>query len=275
MDGSASALSAVRLATRDASQRGSTLRIIHVLAWPLVPVDVAATPQIPYAAMLADAEYLLAEAMTVAAGTDPAVSATTEMTTGNPAAVLLDAARGTDLVVVGKRGRGGFAGLLLGSVAVQVVTHSTAPVLVARGEEHPAAPVVLGLDDSIESAPAVREAFAAACRRDADLLAVHVLDDTAVLATTFASTSESGVATPGEQVHSGVLADAHALFPRVPVRADTMTGNPGRLLIQLSELAQLMVVGARGCGGFSGLLLGSVSQQLLHHAACPVLVVRR
>jgi nucleotide-binding universal stress UspA family protein len=63
-------------------------------------------------------------------------------------------------------------------------------------------------------------------------------------------------------------------FPDVVVEPAVVGGHPVRVLTDLSRTAQLLVVGTRGQGGFTGLLLGAVSLQLLHHADCPVLIVR-
>jgi nucleotide-binding universal stress UspA family protein len=63
-------------------------------------------------------------------------------------------------------------------------------------------------------------------------------------------------------------------FPQVPLTQRLVRGRPGRVLVEETATAQLVVVGARGRGGFSGLLLGSVSHAVLHHAKCPLTIVR-
>src|SRR5690606_42122088 len=73
---------------------------------------------------------------------------------------------------------------------------------------------------------------------------------------------------------SGWVAEARARHPEVRAREEVRYGRAAKTLLELSREAQLVVVGARGRGGFAGLLLGSVSQALLHHAECPVAVVR-
>jgi nucleotide-binding universal stress UspA family protein len=73
---------------------------------------------------------------------------------------------------------------------------------------------------------------------------------------------------------SEALSGWHAKYPDVVVHPDLRHGGTRKSLIGASAAAQLVVVGSRGRGGFAGLLLGSVSQAVLHHAACPVAVVR-
>lgn len=67
-----------------------------------------------------------------ALGADPGVSVELEVREGNPAQQLIDASRGADLLVVGTRGHGGFAGMLLGSVSQHLAAHATCPVTVIR-----------------------------------------------------------------------------------------------------------------------------------------------
>lgn len=133
--------------------------------------------------------------------------------------------------------------------------------------------MVLGLDDLLEQA-AVESAFAAAESRQANLLAVHVQEATTAVETTLPPADCGFTSSKAQHILTSALARSRERRPRVSVRAEAMSGQPARILLQLSEMARLVVVGARGRGGFTGLLLGSVSQQLLHHAACPVLVVR-
>ncbi|GAA1388054.1 universal stress protein [Catellatospora chokoriensis] len=275
VDGSAAALSAVRLAAHEAARRGRDLRIVHAFIWPLMHVNVGASQAVPEGGLRHDAERLLAEAAATATAAQPDVTTVTELVTGAPASVLLSAARDAELLVLGDRGLGGFTGLLLGSVAVQVTAHSTTPVLVARGEQHAGGPIVVGVDDSPAGAAAIEAAFVTAEQHQAELLAVRTWTYP-VMATLYTPPVPADCG-PVEDAERLVLADAvaagSARHPKVEVREQLVCGGPGRTLVQLSELAQLLVVGARGRGGFAGLLLGSVSQQILHHAACPVLVV--
>jgi len=103
----------------------------------------------------------------------PELSVDGEIVTGGATAVLRDCSRTAPLVVLGDRGLGGFSGLLVGSVAVQLVAHAACPVLVARGTADPAAPVLLGVDGSPSSDPAVGFAFEEASLRGVPLTAVH------------------------------------------------------------------------------------------------------
>ncbi len=273
VDGSASALAAVRLATREAAWRKRDLRIVHAFIWPLMKVNVEASAAVPEGGLRNDAKRGLAEAAATAAATDSEVTVTTELITGGPAGVLLSQARHTDLLVLGDRGLGGFTGVLLGSVAVQVTSHSQTPVLVVRGEEHPAGPVVLGVDGSPAGEPAVEAAFVEASQRHTDLLAVRVWTEPVAMAAPMVPMNHDADIAEERKLLAQTVAARQAGYPNVSVLEQVIVGPAGRTLVRLSEQAQLLVVGARGRGGFAGLLLGSVSQQVLHHAACPVLVV--
>ena len=75
-------------------------------------------------------------------------------------------------------------------------------------------------------------------------------------------------------VLDGLVAELEKRTPEVDLRTAIEEGNPAKVLIERSKGADLMVVGSRGHGGFAGMLLGSVSQHLVAHAECPVVVVR-
>ena len=77
-----------------------------------------------------------------------------------------------------------------------------------------------------------------------------------------------------EQVLAEAITPACGLGSNVPVRARVVEGNAARVLLDASDGADLLVVGSRGHGGFTEALLGSVSQHCVHHAHCPVVVIR-
>jgi nucleotide-binding universal stress UspA family protein len=131
VDGSPSSRAALRWAARQAALTGA--RLHAVIAW-MVPVTYGPMPMPDWGADWEDsARATLEEVVRTELG-DRAGEATVEVSEGGAALVLLDAAKDADLVVVGSRGHGGFAGLLLGSVAQHVTTHARCPVLVVHDE---------------------------------------------------------------------------------------------------------------------------------------------
>ncbi|HEU4423611.1 MAG TPA: universal stress protein, partial [Pilimelia sp.] len=278
VDGSKSALGAVRLAAREARLRGRPLRVVHAFIWPLLNVPLGPSPAGPLDGGLRhDAELIVEEAVAEAARTEPGLALTAQIVNGAAAPVLLGESRHAALVVLGDRGLGGFTGLLVGSVAVQVVAHAECPVLVARGEPRADGPVVVGVDGSPLSGLAVGFAVEEAALRETGVVAVH--------AWTRPVSTGPGDMLPlvydvdaVEAEEDRVLAESVAgwgdRYPEVPVTHRLVRGPTRATLIDESARAQLLVVGARGRGGFAGLLLGSVSQAVLHHAGCPVAVIR-
>ncbi|MGX6608488.1 universal stress protein [Micromonosporaceae bacterium Da 78-11] len=277
-DGSASSLSAVRAAASEAVERGRPLRIVHAFIWP--SLGVAAGPAVggpPDTGMRAFAERILAEAVVEAEKAAPGVHATAALVDGEAATVLLGESRDAVLLVIGDRGLGGFSSLLLGSVALHTTAHAACPVLVVRGRQHATGPVVVGVDGSVGSEAAIGFAIEEAVRRKTGLTAVHAWG-------AFDSVDQKDllpvVSGPGaleseeHRVLSESLAGWAQRYPEVAVQQELVNGQPAGALIERSENAQLLVTGARGRGGFTGLLLGSVSQTVMHHADCPVAVVR-
>jgi nucleotide-binding universal stress UspA family protein len=279
VDGSESALDAVRLAAREAERRGRALHVVHAFIWPLMHVPLGPDPAGPPEGGLRHAaERLVGTAVDMAAKTVPGLRVTSEIREGYAAPVLLHQARQAALVVLGDRGLGAVGGLIMGSVAVQVAAHAACPVLVAKRGGHPEGPVVVGVDGSEVSDHAVGFAFEEASQRGAPLRAV--------LAWRYPVSAGHGDMLPlvydrnelaaEEEV---VLAEATAgwrdRFPDVVVTRHLDRGRPADVLVRESRAAQLVVVGARGRGGFTGLLLGSVSHAVLHHAHCPIAIVHR
>jgi nucleotide-binding universal stress UspA family protein len=180
------------------------------------------------------------------------------------------------LLVIGNRGLGGFGSLLLGSVALHTTAHAACPVLVVGGPQRSTGPVVVGVDGSAGSATAVGFAIEEASRRKTDLLAVHAWGAfQAGSRDMLPPVYEPEMLRDEEQrVLSESLAGWTERYPEVTVQQDLVHERPAPALIARSQTAQLVVTGARGRGGFGGLLLGSVSQTVMHHAGCPVAVVR-
>ena len=278
VDGSTRSLSAVRAAASEAVERGRPLRIVHAFIWPSLGVAVGPAVNGPSdMGMRSTAEHILTEAVTEAEKAAPGIRASAALVDGAPAPVLLGESRDAVLLVIGDRGLGGFGSLMLGSVALHTTAHAACPVMVVRGQERATGPVVVGIDGSAGSETAVGFAIAEPARLNPGLPAVHAW-------TAFDSRGERDalplVYEPGalkdeeDRVLSESLAGWAQRYPEVAIQQELVRGRPAAALIERSQSAQLLVTGARGRGGFTGLLLGSVSQTVLHHAGCPVAVVR-
>ncbi|MFE1328311.1 universal stress protein [Streptomyces sp. NPDC058735] len=267
VDGSASSLAAVAVAAREARSRGARLRVVHAC------VRTGARVGQPDDELRAYADRLAAGAVERARAEAPEVETRHVVVAAEPVTVLEAQSRAAQLLVIGSRGRGGFAGLLMGSTAVHLAAHGSCPVLVVREPPHPGGPVVLGVDGSAAGQRAVDFAFAEAARRKVPLVAVHTVGGAPGPASQGAA-DPAAPAGRGRRLLSEALAGRQERYLDVTVRHEVVHGGPRETLIEASRSAQLVVVGARGRGGFAGLLLGSVSQAVLHHAHCPVAVVR-
>jgi nucleotide-binding universal stress UspA family protein len=145
VDGSPGSLEALRWALAEAGLRGAEVRVVH--AWMVPLIDAVPEPWAIGSPTLgpsedqvhehleAAARKVLDASMEEARPADPGVEIEGELPEGRPAAALLAAAQDADLLVVGSRGRGGFAGLLLGSVSAQCVHHAPCPVVVVPAEQ--------------------------------------------------------------------------------------------------------------------------------------------
>ena len=199
---------------------------------------------------------------------------------GSPARTLINASTTAGLTVVGCRGQGGFAELLLGSVSSQLAAHARGPVLVVRPAAAPAdatLPVMVGVDGSPTNRSTVDFALAEAAARGVPLVAVHAWwapSYQAVDAVGAWTVDPVMVKQQAERLITEATAGWSQRYPDLTVD-HRLIEDPDveGSLIEASRSAALMVVGSRGRGGFRGLLMGSVSQALVHHAHCPVAII--
>jgi nucleotide-binding universal stress UspA family protein len=280
IDGSESALHAAHWAAAEAIRRGCGLRIVHAYDWPLPHYGPAVVdPAVLRDAVQSTANTTLATAVTAIAEAAPELPVEAETVRGPAVTALLKLSRRAELLVLGSRGLGGFTGLLVGSVAIELVAHGHCPVVVVRGEPPvQGAPVVVGVDGSPASETAIALAFDQAASRGCDLVAVHAWADTVIPygpGSGYAQALNGTALTEqAEKVLVDSLAGWHEKYPGVTVRRVAARDRPAGALLNAAREAQLLVVGSRGRGGFTGLTLGSVSQALIHHAPCPVLIAR-
>ncbi|HEU4512103.1 MAG TPA: universal stress protein [Nocardioidaceae bacterium] len=264
-DGSSDSELALDWADELAAEQG---RPLMVLISEVDPTQVLEATSEWHAAKMAELEADVKDRLAGARTKETAL----ELVQVPPAQALIDASAHAVAVVVGARGHSLLSGVVLGSVSQHVTRHASCPVVVTRTPYHPdSRRVVVGVDGSTGSRKALEFAFDHADRSGSSVTAIHAWRN---LARGF----------PGSglieeiQAAEGVLAEALAgfadLYPHVEVTTEAIPMAPQRALADASTAAELVVVGSRGLGAFAGLLLGSVSQSVLHHAHCPVAVVR-
>ncbi|WP_327002091.1 universal stress protein [Dactylosporangium sp. NBC_01737] len=266
-DGSDESRKAVDWAAAEAGRTGAQLQIVHGyhVMWPGIYYDV--TAELVEAAERAG-EQLVGDAVARVRERHDGIDVIGTAVHAPGASTLLDLSEAAHLLVVGSRGAGGVSNLLLGSVSQQVATHARTPVVVVRGHgDAVGGPVVVGVDGSASAETALRLAFEAATARGTELVAVRAyLPPSPVLVPRDAAEAAERAALESS------LAGWRERYPGIKVEAVVAAGRAAKVLIGASHTAQLVVVGSRGHGGFTGLLLGSVGQQLMHHAECPVLI---
>ncbi|WP_200215254.1 universal stress protein [Micromonospora coerulea] len=276
-DGSADATVALNWALDEAGRSGRPVRLAYVFEWLTVAgwVGPGMAPGIwPDEQARRQVEELVRKAAADAAAERPGLTVHGEVFDGPPALVLQERSAQAGMLVLGSRGRGGFAGLLAGSTAVSVTSHAHCPVVVVRdGQEATSGPVVVGVDGSESALLALGFAVERARQRDVPLRVLRVWEPPGERWVPPGFDPEEATATERAAAEDE-LTRWRESFPDVEIDLRVVPGNPAALLVEASREAQLVVVGSRGRGGLRGMLLGSVSQQLLHHARCPVAVVR-
>lgn len=273
-DGSGPSEAAVAWAAEAAAARRTGLDIIY--AW-FVTADLMVEEELS-AQLRAQAEQVLERAQRIA-GKYGLAELNTRIVHDLPARALIEASDDASLVVVGNRGHGGFHDMLLGSTSVETAMHAQCPVVVVRPYTMPPdkpARIVVGVDGSEKSVPALDFAFEEAQRTGAKVVALHAWQGAIAAA-------GPGVAMPFVvdlqvqlEQEKKLLRDAvmpwRDRYPAMEIEYRDVEASTSSALVQASRGAHLVVVGSRGHGGFTGLLLGSAGLALIHHAACPVVI---
>lgn len=272
-DGSPEATAAAEWAADDAARRGCPLRFVSVVDhWAY---GIAKFPSKAGDPLTVHAERALSAAEATVKSRRPDVKISTEIIEGIPAKILKEKGREATEMVLGNRGLGGFAGLIVGSVSTHVAGHAPCPVVVVRpGWRDAHGEIVVGVDDSPQCDPALAYAFEQAELRGCALraiyawqLPVHTLAPEIVY-------DVDEVAQAQQRVVSDKVAAWRGDHPAVEVREDLVYGHPIQALTEASSAADLLVVGSHGRGALGTAVLGSVSHAVLHHAKCPIVIVR-
>ncbi|MGV0872014.1 universal stress protein [Mycolicibacterium sp. XJ879] len=283
-DGSPSSMAAVEWAARDAELRNVPLKVVHVVA-PLVTTEGWTEASDDYARLQQDqARQIIEHAHKVAveaASSDRAAQVSTEVSYAPVVPTLLELSKRTDMIVVGCRGQGAVSRALMGSVSSGVAHHAYCPVAVVHDEvpltERSQAPVVVGIDGSPTSELATQIAFDAASRRGVELVALHAWSDMGPLGfppMDWAPIEWRNIKDHEEEVLAERLAGWQERYPDVGVRRVVVCDRPAPRLLEQADNAQLVVLGSHGRGGFTGMLLGSVSTAVANAAQVPVIIAR-
>jgi len=279
-DGSEQSFQAVEWAASEAMMRGAELRIVSVptllprMSWRHGPEG---TPDSVADTIVKSYEHSLAWAAGRAAEVEPDLAVHTALLPGGPAAALTEAASDASMLVVGSRGGGGFAALMLGSVSRYVATRADCPVVVVREETMAVhREVVVGVRDPDEPA-AIGFAFAEASLRKARLRAVHAwhlfLPEMRLTATERPGAAAEEVTAEASEWLSGLLAFWREKYPEVDVVEEVVYSSPGRVLVASSARADLVVLGRNSGDDSSHLGAAPVIHAVLSHAHGPIAIV--
>ena len=274
-DGSETAYAALDWALGEATRRHT--RVVAVLASGSLFVP---SPMSPLMNGWPDeaADALLEEARKHAARRSPGTVVHVVSSIGGAAGVLVHGSKSAGLVVLGGPRHSRLGELVLGATAPQVVGHAHCPVVIVPTPEEPPGdgPVVVGVDGSVESSAAIAFAFEHAAQTGRPVVALHAwwLDVPDLIGTSmFSAEALAEIEAVHREATAAAVRDLVAANPDVPTQQVVVRDDPVRALLEAAEQGGLIVVGSRGHGGFAGLMLGSVSQGLLHaRLPCPLVV---
>lgn len=285
VDGSEGSVRALEWGVAAALARGAELHLLHALNLPLLSTPLGGPVRVGPSQETSDsAAALLKGALERVHAAAPRMAVTTEVSQVEPHHALLKAAEEAGLVVVGSRGLGGVGSVFLGSVSLRVASRARCPVVVVPpgGDAPPVrrGRVVVGVDGSESAAAALRFALEEAAHSRSELVVLHAwqappapTDPFTVLSADVEVDRAKQAARVRAWLSEAVEAARAPQTRDVPVRVEAREGHGAAALLEEGARTDLIAVGSRGRGGFAGLLLGSVSQAVLHHAGVPVAVV--
>jgi nucleotide-binding universal stress UspA family protein len=273
VDGSGRSHRAVEWAAGEAERRGAPLLLVCAVAWQVMAEGGVAPPGEDD--LLAPARRIVEEELGRVRQAHPGVTVSGAAVSGRPSVVLVEASERAALVVVGAQGHRPVTGQLLGSVSQKVVAHAHGPVVVVR-EEAPAemtGPVVVGADPADPALEALRYAFDEARRRGVGVV-VACVTERARTTHSYSPRVSEFFAMQAEEAMEELTrtVDEMALERGVDVEVRRLAGHPADALLEVAGNDSLVVVGSRGHTGLTGLLLGSVSREVLHRAPAVVVV---
>jgi nucleotide-binding universal stress UspA family protein len=295
-DGSKEAELAARTATELADRTGSELHVVHVYGitpWYPVYPDISDFDETELEAPVFEEDLQWISEQRARKLLDAEVEKIRSVGGAPAQAHLLEGAAPQEIIglaeeiaagfiVEGSRGRGRIRRALMGSVSDSVVRHAHCPVMVVRGDEGEAnvlpGKILLATDGSEEASVAARTAVDLAERMDSELHVVHV----GVVAPVYHPERHGYLARYEElQEEAQRLLDEQVEKVKsaggTVVEAHLRMGRADEEIVVLGEEIEvgLIVTGSRGLGGIRRALMGSVSESVVHHASCPVLVVRK
>ena len=270
-DGSVEAAQAVRWAARQASARHCQLLLVHCSLWPLLTDNLGPVPGVADSGLERSAQITLEEGLSHARHVEPELDIETKLVYGWPAEHLVKISAGKDLLVVGSRGIGGFMGLLIGSVSLEMAATAACPVAVIRSDDHPKGPVVVAVNGT-GSPAALGDACTMASTIQSSLTIIHVRHTPAGYRQLRDPVDAEAAA---DEVVNTAIETARALAPATAVEGRVLTDTSiPRAILNASKGAGITVVGTKGQGLIRG-TIGSTAHAVLHHAHGPVLISRR
>jgi nucleotide-binding universal stress UspA family protein len=285
-DASPAARAAVEWAVAEADRRALPLTVVHAADYTgLVGGPISMSPALP-GVSVDQAKRIAEGGAELARARRSGVEVRATTFAGAPSTVLIAESRAAAIVVVGTRGHGDVAGVLLGSVASRVAAHAQCPVVVVRGADGVVAgtdrPVVVGVDGSPSAGAALAAAIGRATEAGAALRIVCAWRPTAPgdwereywLAVGPGTDPDETARKAAERVVADAAEAVRRLAPDLTVETSVRGGDAAAVVLDAAGDAGLVVVGARGRGSLASLLLGSVSHGVVHGARCPVMIVR-
>lgn len=281
VDATEGSIEAMRWAAHEAARRGLGLHVMTCTELPIA-VEAGMVGSGGYTgrtmeALVHDQEEINVRAVALARTFGLGIEVSGETVLGSPAYAILSATQPGDIVVVGATSHPGRMADLLGSVATVVAHRAKGPVVVVHGtgrRDTSLSRILVGVDGSPGSEAAIDWATAEAVSCGAELVLVHGW------VYPYASTRHA-LREPRDEMRLDAMRtldasaqrvrDAH---PDLNCQSIISEEGPAKALIDAAANADLLVVGSRGRGGFSSMLLGSVSRTVLQHAPCPVAVIR-